>query len=211
MSPRGIVALVALLATGIVGGFSAAAYLDEPTVISGANEPVEASSPSIPVDPELLKPDPTEPPMGVGLTTTTASLGSGDYRITFPVPQGWKRLDSGSSEVKYKVPGNPSQTFVLRIEQVDGLNKSIPDLQQQREDEFRRQQQDVDKPPTSQTYDTLQFSYVYEGYKRFTYFSWLDLSRSGEAEVEIQLTGREVDVPGMEALLKKIQYGLERG
>jgi hypothetical protein len=207
MSWRGLVAVVALLAAGIVGGYAAAAYLQSSPVKTGAPEPVTAASPSVPVDPPApLREDPTEAPMAADLPLREVSVGTDNYRFVFPAPRGWSRLETSSNEVKYKLAGNPSNTFVLRVEQVVSQHEQIPDILAARIDDLRRDEQQVEVQV--RTYDSLEFSYVHDGYRRFGLITWLDITRSGQAEAEIALTGREVDLPGMRELMPKIIRGI---
>jgi hypothetical protein len=207
MSWRGLVAVVALLAAGIVGGYAAAAYLQSSPARTGAPEPVTAASPSVPVDPPApLREDPTEAPMATDLPLREVSVGTDNYRFVFPAPRGWSRLETSSNEVKYKLAGNPSNTFVLRVEQVVSQHEQIPDILAARIDDLRRDEQQVEVQ--LRTYDSLEFSYVHDGYRRYGLITWLDITRSGQAEAEIALTGREVDLPGMRELMPKIIRGI---
>ena len=203
MSWRGLVAVVTLLAAGIVGGFVIADQLRSSPVTSGAPEPVVASDPSIPVDPSsVLRDDPTEPPLGVNLPMSDVSVGTDAYSFVFPAPRGWTRIDTVSNEVKYKNANYPTNTYVLRVEQVTSDHETIPDILASRIDDLRRDEEQVNI--TKRTYDTITFNYVHDGYKRYGIITWLDVTLSGQAEAEIAVTGRIVDVPGMEDLHAKV-------
>ena len=202
--------MVALLATGIVGGFAAAAYLEPDPVTSGAPQPVTAVSPSVPTNaPAPLQEDPTEAELGTGLPLRKVSVGSGSNEFVFPAPLGWRRIDPSSNEVKYKLPGNSTNTFVLRVEQVTSQHETIPDILQAAYDDLERDFEDFDE--IRRSHDSLEFSYVYNGFRRFGFMTWLDISRSGQAEAEIALTGRAVDVPGMRELMTKVIRGIRAG
>ena len=210
MSWRGLVALVALLAAGIVGGYATAAYLQSSPVTTGAPTPVVAANPSVPVDPPApLREDPPQESMEPDLPLREVSVGTDNYKFVFPAPRGWSRLETSSNEVKYKKAGNPSNTYILRVEQVVSQHEQIPDILAARIDDLRRDEQQVDIQ--ARTYDSLEFSYVHDGYRRFGLITWLDITRSGQAEAEIALTGREVDVPGMRDLMAKVIRGIHEG
>lgn len=207
MSWRGLVAVAALLAAGIVGGFVAGAFLEPDPVTTGAARPVTAADPSVPtIPPAAVEPDSDEDPLPTGLDMTQVSVGTGKNEFIFPAPIGWVRLEPSSNEVKYKVPGNSTNTFVLRVEQVKSQHETIPDIILETKESLEREFEDYDD--IAQTHDSLQFSYVYNGFRRFGFITWLDLSRSGQAEAEVALTGREVDVPGMTELNIKVIRGI---
>lgn len=209
MSWRGLVAIVALLATGIVGGFAAAAYLAPQPVTSGVPSPVTATSPSVPVDPPApLRVDPTEPPLATDMALRDVSVGTDKYNFVFPAPVGWKRIDPSSNEVKYKEPGNPENTYVLRVEQVISQHETIPDILAERIEDLTQDEDDYEE--IRRTYDSLEFSYVHDGYRRFGFITWMDLTQSGQAEAEVALMGRRVDVPGMRELMIRIIRGIRR-
>ena len=201
---------MALLAAGIVGGFAAAAFLQPSPATSGAPRPVAAASPSVPVDPPApLRDDPPQEAMQSDLPLRDVSVGTDTYKFVFPAPRGWSRLETSSNEVKYKLAGSPNNTYILRVEQVVSQHEQIPNILASRIDDLRRDEQQVDI--LLRTYDSLEFSYVHDGYRRFGLITWLDLTRSGQAEAEIALTGREIDVPGMRDLMAKVIRGIRTG
>ncbi len=207
---RGLVAVVTLLATGIVGGFALAAYLEPSPVVTGRPTPVAAAEPSFPVDPPMpMKPDPTEPPLGTGLPMREVSVGTPTSRFCFPAPADWVRIETVSNEVKYKLAGNPDNTFILRVEQVLSQHEQIPNMVKRAVEDMERDQEQVKIPLGHRTYDSLvNISYVYDGYRRFAFRTWLDVTNSGQAEAEIAITGRAVDVVGMEELMAKVIAGI---
>jgi len=111
-----------------------------------------------------------------------------------------------SNVVKLKVPGYPSNTFVLRVEDVVSRDATIRDLALERSQEVQGL---VDYQETAlPTYDTLQFSHVYEGYRRYAIVTWFGFRDSELADIELQLTGRRVDLPGMQSLREQIVNGI---
>lgn len=210
MSWRGLVAVVALLAAGIVGGFATAELLQSSPITTGAPKPVVAKGPSIPIDPPApLRPDPPQAPMGTDLPLRDVSVGTDNYNFVFSAPRGWSRLETSSNEVKYKKTGNPTNTYVLRVEQVISQHETIPDILAARIEDLKSDEDDYQE--MVRAYDRLEFSYVHDGYRRFGIIYWLDLNKTDQAEVEIALTGREVDLAGMRDLMPKIIERLRAG
>lgn len=210
MTWRGPAAWIALLLGGGVVGVLAAYALETVPEASGRPAPVAAVSPSVPVDPApSLRPDPTAPPLGTGLALREVGFGTGGFRKTVPVPVGWTRSESALNEVKYKLAGNPSNTFVLRLEQVLSQRETIEDILADRVVELREQEERV--TILDRTSDSLEFTYVFDGYLRHGFLRWLDLSGSGTAEVEVAVNGREVDVEGARELLDRVSAGIRAG
>lgn len=210
MSWRGLVAVVTLLAAGIVGGFAIAEVLQSSPVTSGTPQPVTAASPSFPSDPrEPLESDPPQAPLERNIPLRQVDLGSEIDRIVFPAPQGWSRLGQLSNEVKYKKAGNPTNTYVLRVEQVTSDHEQITDMILDRIADLRRDEEQV--KVLYRTHDQLEVSYVHDNYRRFALYTWLDVRLSGQAEVEIAITGRSVDVPGMRDLMARVVRGMDAG
>lgn len=210
MSWRGLVAVVALLAAGIVGGFATAELLQPSPITSGAPEPVVAESPSFPSNPRpRLQPDPPQAPLEPNVPLRQVSLGSEIDRVVFPAPRGWSRIGQLSNEVKYKLPNNPNYTYVLRVEQVTSDHETTAFMVEDRIADLRRDEEQV--KVLYRAIDQLDVSYVHDGYRRFAVYAWKDVRQSGQAEVEIAITGRKADVQGMRDLLLKVAYGMRAG
>lgn len=206
--------MVALVAAGIVGGFAAAAYLEPDPITTDVPSPVVAESPSVPVDPPPpLREDPSQPALETGLALRQVSVGTDNFKFVFPAPRGWSREETSSNEVKYKLESNPSNTYLLRLEQVVSQHETIPNMVATRIMELKRDEDDYAE--IRRTYDSLEFSYVHDGYRRFGLITWLALTESaqdsGQAEAEIAVTGREVDVPGMRKLMTRVIRGIRTG
>ena len=210
MSWRGAVVLVLLLALGVVGGYAASLALASQPAASGVAEPVVAESPSVPIDPApSIAPDPDIAPLATDLPTRKASIGTQLFRIHFPVPKGWRETPNSSIEKKWNVADNPPYTYVLRVEQVDGLHDSIARTIEERIEDLRDQEEGTEI--LAQEHDSLAYSYLADGHLRFGLLRWVNLTGSPFAEVEVAVTGREVDVPGMEALLDTVSDGMSEG
>ena len=209
MNWRGTAVLALLLAIGVAVGFGASWTLGENPSGGGTAAPVPAS-PSLPVDPvpELL-PDPPTPPLAAGIPLVPQSVGAGDFRMTLPVPKGWSFSENSLNEWQWRPPGQPDFGYVLRVEQVLSNRRSIEWTLDRRIDELREDETNVEV--LDQTRDSLRFSFITSNHLRHGYLRWLDLTGSDNAQVEIAVTGREVDDPGMADLIARIGSGIRLG
>lgn len=203
--------MVALLAAGIVGGFATAAQLESSPPTTGEPKPVVAQDPSYPIDPtQPIKPDPPQPALGMGLPMRTVSVGAPPDRVVFPVPRGWGQAGAAlSNQVKYKVPSNPNNTFILRVEQVTSDHETTAEMVKEKLDQLRADETQVKL--SFRSIDQLEVSYVHDSYRRFALYSWIDVRGSGQAEVEIAITGRKKDLPGIRELMTKVIVGMKPG
>lgn len=209
MTGRGIAAAVLLLVGGVVGGYAAAYSLEADPSTQGSPTPVVARSPNIPRDPEpTLVASPGTPALGTDLTMRTGRLGNGGFRLTYPVPAGWARLSSATKEVKWKKPKNPADTFILRIEQVVAREDTIAEMLAERISDLRDEKQRF--TIVEQTADSLEFTYVSDGFGRHGFLTWLDLRDTGLADVEVAVTGRVVDAPGGAQLIDRVASGMRQ-
>ncbi len=200
-------AAVALLVTGVVAGYAAASAFEPVPATSGAPEPVVASDPRVPVDPlPSANASPSVPALGTDLPMRDARLGNGGLRLAHPVPVGWARLGNGNNEAKWKKPNNPADTFILRVENVvsredtiaETISDRIGDLQDEKE-RFTIEER---------TASTLEFTYVSDGFPRHGFLAWLDMRGTGVAEVEVAVTGREMDARGAAQLISRVTAGM---
>lgn len=199
-----------LLAIGAATGFGSSLAIAEHPPGSGAATPVTARSPSLPVDPvpELLD-DPTTPALEPGLELVRQEVGSGAFRMSLPVPQGWSFFANSLNEWQWRPPDQPSFGYLLRVEQVLSNRRSIDWTLDRRIDELDEDEDNVEI--LGQTSNSLHFSYVTSNHLRHGYLTWLDLTGSDNAQVEIAVTGRAVDDAGMADLVDRIAAGMELG
>jgi hypothetical protein len=210
VTTRGLAVLGLLLAIGAAVGFGVSLMIAEHPASSGAATPVVAQSPSLPVDPvpELL-PDPTTPPLEPGLELVRQQVGSGDFRMTLPVPKGWDFFVNSLNEWQWRPPDHPTFSYVLRVEQVLSNRRSIDWTLDRRIDELEEDEDNVEI--LDQTHDSLHFTYVTSNHLRHGYLTWLDLTGSDNAQVEVAVTGRAGDDAGMAALIAKVTAGMRLG
>ena len=172
--------------------------------------PVPAVSPSIPVEPApVRRPDPDTPALQPGLVYGNDTVGAGSFAVAVRVPIGWKRIDLASDEAKWVVPGNRRNTFVLRIEQVDGQRQSIDTIKAQKIADLRRITEDFQL--VEETATSIQVIYVEDGLVRHGNVRWVANPdpQLDQALVEISANGRERDQPGLLDLITRVGNGIE--
>lgn len=207
---RGAALLALLLALGLVGGFGASWALGELPRGDGAPSPVVAASPSLPVDPvpDIL-PDPAYPPLEPGTTLVPGEVGSGGFRMTLPVPQGWTFSENSLNEWQWRPPDQPSFGQVMRVEQVLSNRRSISWTLDRRIDELNEDEQNV--TILERTDRSLHFTFVTSNHLRHGFLTWLDVTGSDDAQVEIAVTGRARDADGMADLISRVASGVSLG
>ncbi len=207
---RGVALLGVALASGISVGFGASLAVAENPAGSGAASPVAAQSPSLPVDPvpDLL-PDPPMPALEPGIDLVRQEVGSGDFRMTLPVPLGWDFSVNSLNEWQWRPPDQPSFGYLVRVEQVLSNRRSIDWTLDRRIDELDEDETNLEI--LDRTDDSLHFTYVTANHLRHGYLTWLDLTGSDNAQVEIAVTGRDVDDAGMADLIDRIAGEMELG
>ena len=202
--------VLVVLVLGAGAGFGASLAAGRQPAAGGVPLPVVAQSPSYPVDPEPeLAPDPTSPPLPTSLPMAQGRVGTKLFRHVFPVPEGWTATPNSSGETKWTNPDNPPQwTYLLRVEQVGSENRTVARMLEDRIADLDRDEESF--RVVAQTTDTIVFTYVTDRHRRYGIVRWLTVDASPFAEVEVAATGREVDVPGMEALVAAVTAGLRR-
>ena len=200
--------LSALLLAGVGGGFVGSLAIAGGSSSSGTAAPVAAQSPSLPVDPvpELL-PDPTTAALSPGIRLVRQQVGAGDVRMTVPVPRGWRFSVSSLHEWQWRPPDQPDFGYVLRVEQVLSNRRSIDWTLDRRVDELA--EDGGDATILGRGADSLHFSHVTSNHLRHVHVRWRDLTGSDNAQVEIAVTGRQVDDPGMADLIARVAAGVE--
>ena len=210
MTWRGTAVLTLLLLIGAAAGFGTSWLVGENPGGAGTATPVSATSPSLPVDPvpELLR-DPPTPALAPGLPLVRQSVGSGDFRMTLPVPRGWRFFENSLNEWQWRPPDQPDFGYVLRVEQVLSNRRSIDWTLDRRIDELNEDEANLEV--IGQTADSLHFSYVTSNHLRHGYLRWKDLTGSDNAQVEIAVTGRKKDDDGMADLIARVGAGIRLG
>lgn len=211
MGWRGPAVVALMLALGLTGGYAASRASTPSADDAGVAEPVAARGPSHPVAQESTPaPDPVGAPLQPGLPLETTTMGSGRFAISLPVPEGWTRNENATNEAKWKEPGTANNTYVLRVEQITSQDLTVAEAIRQRVAELRSEQEGV--RIRARDGQSLEYTYTSdEGTARHSFMRWLDLSGSGQADVEVVVHGRESDVAGTRDLIRRIAQGMRLG
>ncbi|MEZ5094516.1 hypothetical protein, partial [Nocardioides sp.] len=130
MTWRGLGAMLLLIVVGAGAGFGLGTLLDRPPAAAGTPKPMVASGPAYPYTPPIeVLDDPEEPgPLRAPFDTHKDTLGGGPFAVTFPVPVGWVRTNTNPGEARWTLPGNPPDTYSVRVELV-GSQTRTPEQQ----------------------------------------------------------------------------------
>ncbi|WP_181309821.1 hypothetical protein [Nocardioides campestrisoli] len=204
-------ATAALLLLGAVMGWAAVTVATRPSPSSGAAVPAPAADPRFPVPvAEDLTEDLPQPALATGLALTPTSFGDGEARLSFPVPAGWKRLTNAPNEYRWKVPGQPLDTYVLRVSHVGSQKRTVAEHRAARIEAVRAREHSVRILETAG--DGLEYTYVDDhGRLRHLHARWLDLTGNPHAEAEINLSGRSRDAAGARELLDRVAAEMRQG
>jgi len=202
--------LALLLALGVGGGFGASWSLGERPHGEGAAAPVSAASPSLPVDPvpELL-PDPEFAALEPGVELVRQQVGIGDFGLSLLRPAGWRFSPNSLTEWQWRPPDFQSFGYYMRVEQVISNRRSIDWTLDRRIDELVEDEADV--RIRSRTANSLHYTYITSNHLRHGFLTWLDLTGSDNAQVEIAVTGRTADVSGMSELITRVADSMTLG
>lgn len=201
--------LALLLALGVGGGFGASWALSENPTGSGSAAPL-AASPSLPVDPvpELLR-DPEFASLETGITLVDQRVGTGDFGLSLEVPAGWRFTTNSLTEWQWRPQDFQTFGYYMRVEQVISNRRSIDWTLHRRIDELVEDEQSV--TIRSQSNTSLHYTYVTSNHLRHGFLTWLDLTGSDNAQVEVAVTGRAADVPGMSELIGRVANSITLG
>ena len=210
MTGRGVAALALLLLVGAGLGFGASWILGENPSGDGTAAPVAAASPSLPVDPvpDLLE-DPAYPTLVPGTELVPEEVGTGDFAMTVPAPLGWRMFPNSLNEWQWRPPGQQSFGYSMRVEQVLSNRRSIGWTLDRRLDELNEDETNLEV--LDRTDDSLHYTYVTSNHLRHGFLTWLDLTGSDNAQVEVAVTGRAEDEPGLADLVERVAAGVELG
>ena len=210
MTWRGPIVLALLLALGVGGGYVTSWALGGHPQAVGPAQPVTAASPSYPVDPvPELFPDPDFAPLEPGLELVRREVGRGDFRLSLDVPAGWSFSPNSLNEWQWRPADFQTFGYYLRVEQVLSNRRSIAWTLDRRIDELYEDEAAV--KVISQTADSLHYSYVTSNHLRHGFLTWLDLTGSDNAQVEVAVSGRKADVDGMADLISRVADSMVLG
>ena len=199
-----------LLALGVGGGYVTSWALGGHPQAVGPAQPVTAASPSYPVDPvPELFPDPDFDPLEPGLELVRQKVGRGDFRLSLDAPAGWRFSPNSLNEWQWRPPDFQTFGYYMRVEQVISNRRSIDWTLDRRIDELVEDETAV--TIRSQTANSLHFTYITSNHLRHGFLKWLDLTGSDNAQVEISVSGRARDVPGMSELITRVAESMTLG
>lgn len=194
-----------LLALGAGGGFgmSMTTVTGSDSLGGGTAEPVAAQSPSLPVDPAPdLVADPTTAPLATALPLVEREVGRGSDVVTLSVPRGWIRSNLAEDEWTWRPENQPKYAYVLRVEQVRGDRDPIARVLANRKVALAEDEENLDF--VSETADSLHFTYTADDHLRHGLLTWVPVPGTATAQVEVAISGRAVDVSGMQDLLARV-------
>jgi hypothetical protein len=216
---------VCLLAAtvGVAGGLGVG-YLRQPQPASGGTAtPLPASSPSLPVDPPTTQlpfaEDIDYPPLEPGLVFKPLRMANSQQAWRVPVPIGWEAFNvdtdeevprkdwQGYDELRFRPKDEPQEGgYSLRVKLV---NSRLTPAQMVAAKRVGLENEEIIQYLDQQS-DFLQFTYRTSGnHLRYNYFQWFAARGSSEATLEMSVVGREVDVPGLDALFAAFESTLE--
>lgn len=211
MSLRGLGTALALAVLGGGGGYAAGQLLETPPTAFSAAAPVPASSPSIPVDPNLpYARDMDYPALSAGLDYRKHRLGSFPYEWSYRAPKSWEPYQEGVDEIRWRPADEPTVGgFSMRVK-LSTEHKSTEAMVAQKATAMLAGYQDV--TILGRTDDLLAFSYrdAVRNVKRFNTFRWFALPGETEARFEMSVVGREVDRVGLDDLLEQVARGVTK-
>ena len=170
---------------------------------TGTASPVAAQSPSLPVDPAPdLVADPATAPLATTLPLVDREVGRGADVVSLSVPRGWVRSNLAEDEWTWRPENQPKYAYVLRVEQVRGDRDPISRVLANRK--VALDEDEVNLEFVSETADSLHFTYTADDHLRHGLLTWVPVPGTSTAQVEVAISGRDVDVPGMQDLIERV-------
>ena len=195
--------MLLLIVVGAGAGFGLGTLLDRPPAAAGTPKPMVASGPAYPYTPPIeVLDDPEEPgPLRAPFDTHKDTLGGGPFAVTFPVPVGWVRTNTNPGEARWTLPGNPPDTYSVRVELVGSQTRTPEQQISLRISDLQSATGVSDFRVVDQTDNQLIFTFVQDQHRKISVIRWVSPRGGSNAEVEIAATGRLPDRPGLEDLV----------
>jgi hypothetical protein len=206
-----------LLVVGAASGYALGDYSTyQPGAIPTA-APLPAVSPSVPtpsVPSVSVSPDPSNPPLALGVPLVPKELrigGANGFAVQAAVPD-WA-VDHAGNRWQYAGTPDALHTYGLRIDIIAGSHQSVTvakaaRLDALRESESQHNIQELDIQ--SDVGDAFTATYVSEGYRRLTMERFLTLGGT-TAYVDVAVTGRMADNDGLDDLLDRVSSSMVQG
>jgi uncharacterized membrane protein len=233
MSVRGLVVALLCGVLGLGLGAVVAYAARPGTSVSGDAHPMSAVSPSVPIDAPSHSPyahDIDWPALRPGLPMSSVHTITNDLaRWTYHVPQGWQAywvcsipsscppdayLDkpmapgtvNHAQEVRFRPPGEPvSGGFSLRVRILDNTFVDVHQTVATKVVGFRDSSAVAEFHIIHRDARSVYFDYRDRdsNYHRFNYFQWFAIPDQTNATLEMSVSGRTRDVPGLKALFDR--------
>ena len=198
-----------MVALGLIG--AAAGYglgvlrQEEPATF--AAEPVLASSPSYPVTPVVVLPDPDLPALEPGLALHEATVGTAPFEFRLPIPQGWDQTNPMAGEWHWHPPPEfVPNTYFIRVKMLGNQFQPVAKALDARISALENADDVIDLHVESRDADSFVASYVSGQYRRVAMEKFVP-DGEGSTYASIAAIGREEDRAGLADLFERIPPG----
>ena len=233
MSVRGLVVALLCGLLGLAGGAAVAYAVAPRTSYSDTASPVPAVSPSLPIYVRHVKPYATDidyPPLEPGFTLPVVHTFTNDLaQWTFHVPEGWRayavcgqpepcapplvdnaplkpRQVDTATQARFRPIGEPSTGgYSLRVRIIENTFVDVHQTVATKIVGFGDSPDVADYSVLEQTDSSVFFQYrdASTNYHRFNYFQWFAIPGHTNATLEMSVSGRSVDRPGLQWLFDR--------
>ncbi len=200
--------VLALVLAGAAGGYLVAKDEDAGIVSFAGPGPVAAVSPSYPVIPVVVLPDPDLPALRAGLPLHRVGVGTAPFDLSVPVPRGWEQSIPSAGEWRwYPPPRAVLNTYFLRVRLIGNQYQSVDRAVAARLDALRSADDVEELEVLSSAGDGFVAEYVSKGYRRVTMETYVAQPGTDVAYALIALIGRREDRAGMTDLFDRVVAG----
>jgi hypothetical protein len=176
---------------------------DEPTTFPVA-APVPAESPSYPVIPTVVRPDPDFPSLQPGLRLHHVTVGTPPYDFGLSVPRGWLRTNPISAEWHWHAPPESvPNTYFVRVKLLGNGFKPVASALAARISDLENAEDVTDLHIESRSADGFVADYVAVDHRRVSMERFVADS-TGTTYASIAVIGREADRAGLADLFSRI-------
>jgi hypothetical protein len=186
---------------------------EEPITFTGV-EPLPASSPSIPVIPVEVVPDPTIlPPLSPGIPLVPQTIGEAPFDLVVPAPAGWVRTNPASGEWRWYPPPGPDETvntYFLRVRLIGNGYRTVAAARDGRIADLQSAVDVHDFDLEDTTPNGFVANYVLLEHRRVTMDAFFKPPDTQYAEAWIGVIGRDSDRAGLADLRQRIAAGVHR-
>jgi hypothetical protein len=214
MGRRWLGLALALAAVGVGAGYVLGAVRQEDPAAFGEAAPVPATSPSIPVIPPTVLPDPTIlPPLTPGTPLVPRTVGAAPFSLVVPVPAGWVSTNPASGEWRWYPPPGPDRTqntYFLRVRLIGNSYRTVTSVRDGRIADLRAASDVADFHLEQTSPNGFVANYVVAEHRRVTMDAFLKPPDTQYADAWVGVVGRESDRAGLADLLRRVAEGTRR-